>query len=181
MDNIEYTETTIKSENVYDGKILNLRVDSVELPNRKYSKREIVEHNDVVAIIGISNKRMVVLKHFRKPAEEILIEIPAGIVEKGETPIDAAKREFLEETGYVAKNLTYIFMGYTTPGYSTEKIHFFLANEIEKSDIERDDESIEAFEMDLDEMNGKIQNLEIKDIKTMLAYFIATEYLNENN
>lgn len=178
---MDYTETTIKSENIYDGKIINLRVDSVELPNRKYSKREVVVHGDVAAIIAIRNNKIVLLKHFRKPVEEILIEIPAGGVMKGETPIDAAARELEEETGLVAKNLNYLIMSYSSPGYTTEKMHFFISDEIEVSENERDEEAIEVFEMTLEEMKEKIDSLEIKDAKTIMAYFLAKEYIDENN
>ena len=178
---MDYTETTIKSENIYEGKVINLRVDSVELPNRRYSKREVVVHGDVAAIIAIRNNKIVLLKHFRKPVEEILIEIPAGGVMKGETPIDAAARELEEETGLVAKNLNYLIMSYSSPGYTTEKIHFFISDEIEISEHERDDEAIEVLEMSLDEIKEKIDNLEIKEAKTIMAYFLAKEYIDENN
>lgn len=178
---MDYSETTIKSENIYEGKIINLRVDSVELPNRKYSKREVVIHGDVAAIIGIKDNKLVMLKHFRKPVEDVLIEIPAGCVEKGETPIETAKREFEEETGMIANDLEYLIMTYSSPGYSTEKIHFFISNNITESDVSRDDEAIEVFYIGLDELKNKIDNLEIQDAKTVLAYYLAKEWINANN
>lgn len=104
---MDYTETTIKSENIYDGKIINLRVDSVELPNRKYSKREVVVHGDVAAIIAIRNNKIVLLKHFRKPVEEILIEIPAGGVMKGETPGKDKAQYRPDKKRYQCSHFTY--------------------------------------------------------------------------
>lgn len=178
---MDYSETTIKTENIYEGKIINLRVDSVELPNRKYSKREVVEHGDVAAIIAIQDNKLVMIKHFRKPVEDVLIEIPAGCVEKNETPIEAAKREFEEETGFIPNDLEYLLMTYSSPGYSTEKIHFFICNDITKSENERDDEAIEVIYIGLDELKNKIDNLEIQDAKTVLAYYLAKEWLNANN
>lgn len=178
---MDYSETTIKSENIYEGKILNLRVDSVELPNRKYSKREVVVHGDVSAIIGIKDNKLVMLKHFRKPVEDVLIEIPAGLVENAETPIEAAKREFEEETGLIANDLEYLLMTYSSPGYSTEKIHFFISNNLSESQVKRDDEAIEVFYMGFEDLKNRIENLEIQDSKTILAYYLAKEWLDANN
>src|SRR5690554_3940914 len=94
-------EKTMKSERVYEGRIINVRVDTVELPHKKYSKREIVEHSGAVGIIPItSNKDIILVKQFRKAVEEALLEIPAGKIEAKEDPSQCAIRELEEETGY---------------------------------------------------------------------------------
>ena len=104
-----FEEKTMKSERIYEGKILNLRVDTVELPDKKYSKREIVEHPGAVAIIAITkDKKLVMVKQYRKAVEDFLWEIPAGKLEVNEEPKETAIRELREETGYEAKKLSYI-------------------------------------------------------------------------
>ena len=126
---MSHREKTMKSDKIYEGKILNLRIDTVELPNKKYSKREIVEHSGGVAIIPmISDDSMVLVKQYRKAIEDFLYEIPAGRLELNEEPGETARRELKEETGLNAKKLKYISEFYTTPGYCNEKIHLFLEN-----------------------------------------------------
>jgi len=94
-------EKTMKCERVYEGRIINVRVDTVELPDKKYSKREIVEHPGAVGIIPItSDKKIILVKQFRKPVEDILLEIPAGKIEPKEEPYICALRELEEETGF---------------------------------------------------------------------------------
>lgn len=99
-----YEEKTMKSEKIYEGKILSVRVDMVELPDKKYSKREIVEHPGAVAIVALTDDNEIVLvKQFRKATETVLFEIPAGKLEINEQPEECAIRELKEETGLEAK------------------------------------------------------------------------------
>jgi len=121
-------EKTIKSDKIYTGKIVSLRVDTVEIPEKGYSKREIVEHGGAVGIVAITNDNKIVLvKQFRKPIEEALVEIPAGKLEIGENPKECAIRELQEETGYTADNIKLIHKFYSSAGFSNEKIFIFLA------------------------------------------------------
>ncbi|WP_034429000.1 NUDIX hydrolase, partial [Caldisalinibacter kiritimatiensis] len=119
-----FEEKTMKSEKIYEGKILNLRIDTVELPDKKYTKREIVEHPRAVAIVPITAKGEIILvKQYRKPVEKELLEIPAGKLEVGEEPKTCAIRELKEETGVTANKLTYLFEFFTSPGFSNEKMY----------------------------------------------------------
>ena len=126
-----FEEKTMKSDKLYEGKLLNLRVDTVELPNKKYSKREVVEHPGGVAVIPITEDNCIVLvKQYRKAVERFLLEIPAGKLELNEEPRQTAQRELKEETGFEARKLEYLLEFYTSPGFSNEKIYLFLASDL---------------------------------------------------
>src|SRR5690554_6437355 len=118
-----FEEKTMKSDKLYEGKMLNLRVDTVELPDKKYSKREIVEHPGGVAVIPIvDNDSLILVKQYRKAVEKFLLEIPAGKVEINEEPRVTAIRELKEETGYSTDKMEYLMEFYTSPGFTNEKI-----------------------------------------------------------
>ena len=103
-------ETTVNSDLIYTGKTIQLRVDTVEVPNKGYQKREIIEHKGSVAIVAITNDNKIVLvKQYRKSIEKELYELPSGKIEIGESPLDCAIRELKEETGYSTENLKLIY------------------------------------------------------------------------
>ena len=175
-------EKTVKSEKDYEGKIINLRVDTVELPHKKYSKREIVEHPGAAGVIPITpDGDIVLVKQFRKPAEEILLEIPAGLIEYGEEPDQCATRELKEETGYTTNKLRRLFEYYSTPGFSDEKIHIYLAEEVMEG-VARPDENeyIEIVKMPINEALKKIKAGDIKDAKTIVAILAYSNFCSQN-
>lgn len=174
-----FEEKTMKSDKIYEGKILNLKVDTVELPDKKYSKREIVEHPGGVGIITITDDNSLVLvKQYRKAVEEFIWEIPAGKLEVNEEPRETAIRELREETGYEAKKLTYITEFYTSPGYCNEKIHLFLAEDLIEVEHSPDPgEFIEKKIISLDDLSKMLDRGEIMDSKTMIGINIAKGYL----
>lgn len=103
-------EKTMKTEILYEGKILTLRVDTVELPDMKYSKREIIEHSPSVVIIPmIDDENVFVIKQYRKAVDKVLYEFPAGLLESGEDPKEAALRELQEEIKYTADKIEFSF------------------------------------------------------------------------
>lgn len=169
----------MKSEKIYEGKILNLKVDTVELPDKKYSKREIVEHPGGVGIITItSNNSLVLVKQYRKAIEEFIWEIPAGKLEVNEEPRETAIRELREETGYEANKLTYITEFYTSPGYCNEKIHLFLAEDLIEVEASPDPgEFLEKKIIPLDDLSKMLDRGEIMDSKTIIGINIAKRYL----
>lgn len=177
-----YEEKTMKTEKVYDGKILNLRIDTIELPDKKYSKREIVEHPGAVGIIAItSDDSLVLVKQYRKAVEDFLYEIPAGKLEVNEEPKETAIRELREETGYNAEKLTYISEFYTSPGYCDEKIHLFLAQGLIKGDPYPDSgEFIETVEIPIDDLVKMLNRGEIVDSKTIIGIFIAKDLIKNS-
>lgn len=174
-----FEEKTMKSDKIYEGKILNLKVDTVELPDKKYSKREIVEHPGAVGIIAITDDNSLVLvKQYRKAVEDFILEIPAGKLEVNEEPRETAIRELREETGYEANKLTYITEFYTSPGYCNEKIHIFLAEGlIEVENSPEPGEFIEKNIISLDDLSKMLDRGEIMDSKTMIGINIAKVHL----
>ena len=134
-------EKTISSDRVYTGKTISLKVDTVEVPNRGYQKREIVEHNGAVGIVAITPENKVVLvRQYRKAVEKELWEIPAGKIEIGENPKECAIRELKEETGYSAENMKLIHKFYTSAGFSNQKIYIFLAENLIQGERDLDED-----------------------------------------
>ncbi|MEC0592265.1 ADP-ribose pyrophosphatase [Bacillus inaquosorum] len=174
-------EKTIAKEQIFSGKVIDLYVEDVELPNGKASKREIVKHPGAVAILAVTDEgKMVMVKQFRKPLERTIVEIPAGKLEKGEEPEYTALRELEEETGYTAKKLTKITAFYTSPGFADEIVHVFLAEELSALEEKREldeDEFVEVMELTLEEALKLVESREVYDAKT--AYAIQYLQLKE--
>jgi ADP-ribose pyrophosphatase len=169
-------EVTIKTQSVYSGRLLKLHVDTVKLPNGRETTREIVEHPGAVAIVPVlDNGKLLVVKQYRTAAHRRLMEIPAGTLEAGEAPLACARRELTEEAGYAAGRLTKMFSCYLAPGYSTEKIHFFLASRLVPTKAKQaEDESIIVQAMGLHEALKAVERGKIQDAKTISAlYYLA--------
>ncbi|MDO5719032.1 MAG: NUDIX hydrolase [Tissierellia bacterium] len=166
-----YEEKTMKSERLYEGRIINLRVDTVELPNRKYSRREIVEHSNSVLIIPILDDEYTLLvKQFRKAVDKVILEFPAGLIDSGEDPSEAALRELQEEVGYSANKLNYIYDAYSSPGFTNEKVSIFLAEDLYESKLENDeDEFLEIVKIKIDDLIDMLHNYEISDAHTIIG------------
>ena len=168
---MELKEKMLDSTLIYDGKVLHVYKDKVLCPNGNESYREIVKHNGGAAILLINDKNEVALvKQYRYAYDEVLFEIPAGKLESGEAPYDAALRELEEETGYKAKSLLDLGIVYPSCGYTSEKIHLFLAKDVKKSNMHLDfDECIEPYFISYDKVKNMILSGEIKDVKTISA------------
>ena len=156
---------------IYEGKILRLELDQVECENGKLAYREIVRHNGGAAILCIrQDNKVLLIKQFRYAYNEVLYEIPAGKLEKEEEPLCAAQREFEEETGKLALDMSYLTTIYPTCGYTNEKIYLYLVTKYEPSKPHLDeDEFVEPIWIDLKEVFEMIQNGIIKDAKTICA------------
>ncbi|GAA0115950.1 NUDIX hydrolase [Clostridium senegalense] len=168
---MKFYEETISTNYIHKGKILNLKIEEVKLPNGKTSKREIVEHRGAVAILAFKDENTILLvNQFRKPLNETILEIPAGKLEIGEEPIICAQRELEEETGYKANNLKFLGKIVTTPGFSDEIIYIYKATGLYDGTIGGDeDEFIELEEITIDKLKEKIKNGEVIDGKTIAA------------
>lgn len=168
---MDLTEKTISKKNIYKGKIIDVDVDQVELPNGEISTREIVNHTGAVAVCALTpEKKVVFVKQYRKPIEQVLLEIPAGKLEKGEDPEEAAIRELAEETGYKTEKLSLIADVFTSPGFANEKISIYFTDEIVPGEIHLDpDEFVEQVALSIDEINTLVENKEIQDSKTLIA------------
>jgi ADP-ribose pyrophosphatase len=164
----------IGSSRIYSGGI-NLRRDKFMLGGKLIDK-EVVEHKDSVGVVAVSDDRVVLVTQYRCAAGKALLEIPAGKIEKGETPRQAAVREIAEEIGYFGK-LTPLAKWYLAPGYSTELMHVFVATNLRK--IARgpmdDDENIKVRKLKLHLALNKCQNGEIEDSKTVAALLLYSQ------
>ena len=178
MDNYE---KTIKVDNIYEGKILSLRVDTVEMPDKKYSKREIVDHVKGVGIIAFDGEDSIYLvRQYRKAIDEFTLEIPAGLVEVNEKPIETAKRELQEEIGYKPLDIEYLFDMHASPGFTNDKLSFFLAKNLEESKLELDeDEFLEKKSYKIEDVYNMVINGEITDAKTIIAVMYAKRLIDE--
>ncbi len=177
----DQTETVLSSERIYEGRIINLRVDTVRLPNGKTSKREVVEHGGAVAIVPMQNDNTVLLvRQFRLPAGKPLLEIPAGGIEDGEDPEACARRELSEEIGMTPGQLIPLFQTFVAPGYTTEKIYGFLALDLSPAPGDQDeDEFVQVVPMPLADALAAIATGEIEDGKTVSGLALAARYLKE--
>lgn len=115
---MEFMEKTINSELIFDGRVVKLYKDSVELSTGQKTFREVVKHSGGVVILAFKGDKILLVKQFRYPMKEVMLELPAGKLEQGEDPFEAAKRELEEETGYCANKWTDLGYVYTSPGGS---------------------------------------------------------------
>ena len=176
---MDFTEKTISTKKIFKGRVVDLQVDTVSLPNGNTSTREIIRHPGGVCIVALdSENRVFLVRQFRKPLDKTIVEIPAGKLEYGEDPKPAAERELEEEIGYRAKNIRCIGSFYSSPGFCDEVIYLYLATELEEVGQHTDeDEFLEVFKMDFDKLYNAIVNNEIIDGKTAIAVLKAKEYL----
>lgn len=167
-------ESTIKETLIYNGNYLNLINIEVELPNGNKVNRDIIKHPGACAIIAFLDESSIILiEQFRKPLEKTILEIPAGKINKNEKPILCAHRELEEETGYKAKEMTYLGSIATAPGFCDEIIHLYKATKLYKGIKSCDeDEFTQVNIFSLDEVKRMIKKGEIIDTKTIsiLAY-----------
>lgn len=168
---MEFTEKTLSTRRLHEGRIINLREDTIELPDGRTGKREIVEHKGAVCVVPIlPDGRVIMVRQFRKACEEALLEIPAGSLEIGEDPADCAKRELCEETNQAAGKMTHLFSCFLAPGYSTELIHCYLAEDLSpQAGTPDEDEHLNVETYALDELLAMCDDGRIKDAKTLAA------------
>ena len=172
----ELFEKTVSSEQLYDGKVVKLFKDIVELPNGNTSVREIVRHVGAVCVVPITDKGEIILvKQFRYPFGRVLLELPAGKLDSpDEDPLEAAKRELSEETGASASSFEYLGAYLSTVAIFDEKIHMYLAKGLKMGSSHPDeDEFVEVVKMPLHDAVEMIMNGKIQDGKTQTAILKA--------
>lgn len=163
--------TVLGTRRVYEGRVLNLRVDDVEYDNGHRSTIEVAEHRGGVAVIAQPSDGEIVLVHqYRPPIGRELWEVPAGKLEAGEEPLDCATRELHEETGYRAQRLRKLWSFYTAPGFCTERLHLFVAEGLTPgAQATEEDESIVVRTFEVEEAWRLVVADEIPDAKTQIA------------
>jgi len=171
-------ERVLHSERVFAGRLLNLRVDRVALPNGRETTREVVEHPGAVAIVPLHDDgRVVLVRQYRHAVGRSLLEIPAGTLDQGEESAEAAAaRELQEETGYRAARLTPLATFYPAPGFATERMTVFLATGLTDGDqSQMEDEIITVETVPLAELPALLARGEIADAKTLVGLLLARD------
>ncbi|MDR1977762.1 MAG: NUDIX hydrolase [Synergistaceae bacterium] len=171
LDEYQGTERLLSSRRIYDGRILNLRVDEIETKGGRRTTREVVEHHSAVGVLALTGRNSVLLvRQFRYAAGEETLEICAGLVEKGEDPKNAATREMREELGWFPGVLREIGRFYASPGFCTELLTLFLAEDLSASSLPQDDdEDVSAVEVPYEEVPQLLAKGAVRDAKTFAA------------
>jgi ADP-ribose pyrophosphatase len=173
-------ETILASERVYEGQLLNLRVDEIRTSTGVETIREVVEHPGAVAIVALDELQQVVLvQQYRHAMRGVTLEVPAGVLRPGEDPLEGAQRELREEIGCRAEQINRMGGIFTTPGFSTEYIHLYLASGLVPDRLAMDeDEAIELKRVPLEETIDLICSGAINDGKTVGALLLARVWLD---
>ncbi|MBZ5497592.1 MAG: NUDIX hydrolase [Acidobacteriia bacterium] len=161
----------IRHEVLYQGKVVDLEVDTIRLPSGRSAIREVVKHpGGVVAVPLLDDGKLLLIRQFRYPLQKYIFEFPAGKLDSGQTPLDTMKRELEEETGYQAADMRYEFSFHTSPGFCNEIIHLFLASGLTRvAQRLEEGEHISVESYTQDECLQMIQRGEIADAKTILG------------
>ena len=169
-----FEEKTLKTERVYDGKILNLRKDTVTVKNG-VSEREIVEHRGGAVIVPVTeNGNIVMVRQYRKAAGRVMLEVPAGKIDPGEDHFTTAVRELKEETGYTADKITFLTKMYPSVGYSEEKLYIYMCSGLTPGETDPDEnEAIDVVEVPLDDIYKMIMDGKIEDGKTLAGVLMV--------
>ena len=172
-------EKTLSSTSIYNGKVVKLFKDEIELPNGNTSFREVIKHPGGACVIAIENDYIYFVKQFRYPFGKVLLEIPAGKLNEGENPEVCAIRELEEETGLIANKVELIHSFYPTPAYTSEIIYVYLANGLKKGTVNLDsDEFLNVEKIKVNAAIKMLLNGEIHDAKTIIALYALKNKLN---
>jgi len=176
------TPGKVSSTRAYHGRVISLDVDEVRFPDGSIGSLEMVRHPGASAVVpllddGASDPNVLLIRQYRYAANGYLYEIPAGRLDEGESPMECAHRELTEETGYRAQRVEHLFTMFTTPGFTDEKIHLFLATGLTLGQANREaDEFMELVPTRLSRALSMIEQGEIQDAKTALALLYAANF-----
>ena len=178
---MDLTEKTLKKNYIYEGRIITVRRDDALLPDGSQSIREVVEHPGGVCIAPLTaDGELVFVEQFRYPYSEVVLELPAGKLEKGEDPFEAGKRELEEETGCVADNYFDCGKFYPSPGYCGQIIHLYAASGLHKTHMHPDaDEFLKVSTIPLDKAVEMVMNNELRDGKTQTLVLKVANLIKE--
>ena len=168
---MDLTEKTVSTEEIFDGKVVKLRIDKVELPDGSLQTREVISHPGGVGVIAMDDDdNVLMVKQFRPGAKGVLLEIPAGKLEYGENPEECGRRELSEETGFIANEFSHLAKFYVTPAYCEEIINVYSAKNLVKTGQHLDDdEFLNVEKIPFDKLYEMVLAGEIEDAKTVIA------------
>jgi ADP-ribose pyrophosphatase len=171
----------VKSKLLFKGKVFDLQVDEIEYNSGNKAIREVALHPGGAVVVPVTaDNKIIMVTQYRYPLKKVLLELPAGKLDFGEKPINCAVRELEEETGYKANAIEGIGKVFTTPGYSSEELHIFIAKDLTPGDHKREEGEygMEVFEYSFEEIEKKIADGEIVDGKTISGIFLVRNYLD---
>jgi ADP-ribose pyrophosphatase len=170
---------TVGTEQIYKGRVVGLRADQVQLEDGRVVRQEVVEHAPSIGVLPmLDDETVILIRQYRHPTGEALLEIPAGSTDPGESAEECAQRELAEEIGYRAGEIVALGGFYLAPGWATEYMHIFLARDLRAAEAEPDeDEQIEMERMSLADLDRRVAAGEIRDAKTLAALYLARGHL----
>jgi len=173
-------EKKLSSKKIFQGKLINLFLDHVKLPNGETSTREWVDHPGAVCIIPIlPSGEICLIRQYRYGPRQEFIEIPAGKIDKGEKPLDCARRELSEEIGYAAKKLTFLTKIYPAIGFSNEMMWMYLGENLNKTERNLDqDEFLELVPVTIEQAFDWVKSGRISDVKTIIGILWVHQLMN---
>jgi ADP-ribose pyrophosphatase len=173
---------TVHSETIFRGRVFNIRQDQIRLPEGQLVQLDIVDHRSAVTLIPLDDHGQIwFVRQYRHPAKQVLLELPAGVMDEGETPEVSASREIREEIGMAAGQLREIGTYFLAPGYSTEYMHVFLATGLRIDPLQGDeDEQISVEKIPVHQAYSLAEAGQIQDAKSLAALFLARPHLNRS-
>ena len=176
----DLTEHTLVAKTVYRGRLLDVREDEVRLPDGETARREYVVHPGAAVMLAMPDDRSVIMeRQYRYPLRSHVYELPAGKIDPGEDPLDTAKRELLEETGYRANEWRHLLTTYPVVGYSNERVEIYLARDLEYVGRKLDEgEFLEVFALPLAEALQWARAGRIKETKTVIGPLLAEKVVS---
>lgn len=172
-----------KSEILFKGRVFDLQVDKIEYNSGNKGIREVAVHPGGAVVVPVTqNKKVIMVTQFRYPLQKIMLELPAGKLERGEDPLECAVRELQEETGNKTKNIIKLGTIATTPGFCSEILHIYLAKDLIPGNHNREEGEygMEVLEFSLNEIQDKITKGEIIDAKSICGIYLAANYIKDN-
>ena len=167
------------SKEIYKGRVIDLRVDEIQYDNGTTGYREVATHPGGAAVVALKDGMIILVSQFRYPLNKTIYELPAGKLDHLEDPVECAKRELEEETGFISENFIKLGEIVSTPGFCDERLHLFLARDLKpgNKNHEEGEYGMETHFFTLGEIEQKIVDSEIIDAKTICAVYLAKTYL----
>lgn len=175
------TEKILSSKYLLKGHMINLRVEEIMTPDGHRSTREIIEHRGAVAVVALdADNNVLLVRQYRSPLKQELLEIPAGGIDEGEDTKTTVIREMQEETGYKPRKVKFLAEFYSAPGYSSEKLYLYLATDLVPSQLTAEDTAgIELVRVPVKRVKALLKSGQIQDAKSIIGLMLLLETLKK--